>query len=329
MRRLFITTIGAGCFALAHAADCAPNFTSCQPAGAAKTALPSVGKDLAPLYGSLLSSIKGIHAKRNSDPAIDLLARDTPSICCADGTACLNLNTFDIPFCYDRFTTNFVLADGTSGTLDSGSLSLINGPQIDLQQGSYTLDGISGNIYGGAPPNPSTLPTPTPYTSSGPDPAIPITDLAGLVTITTTVPGTTIPATTLSATTAALTIALTSGTAVLGAETRTTGGMLVTLDGETQVVGGSQVGVGGSTVVASGPTTVLVRSTVEAKTLSGTTVEPRTETLTTSIPSGTGGAGTRTGTGTGTGTGTRNAAVGPTGLGVGLVGVAVAFAVAF
>jgi len=286
MRGLPVTIGFAACIAIAGAASgdvekrqaCQPNFTACQPAGSVKTTLPAAGSDLAPLYSDLLTSVKGLHAKRDDSTPKDLVTRDTPSICCADGTACLNVVNFNIPFCYDRFTTNFVLADGSSGTLDSGSLSIKGGPQVNLFNGSYA----GGNIYGTSPPNTATLPIPTPYTSSGVGSAIPITDLAGIVTITTTIAGTTIVPTTLPATTQAIPITVHATTSVVDPTTTVVGGSTTVVSGTTSVVGGTTSSLSGSTVTVSA-TTSTSESTQSPTTLSGTTVPPKTSTFTTSL----------------------------------------------
>jgi hypothetical protein len=247
--------------------DCAPNFTSCQPSGSSRTTLPPAGSDLSTLFGSLLTSVKGIRAKRDGAVSAELSKRDSPRICCADGTRCLNLADFNIPFCYDRFTTNFVLADGSSGTLDSGNLDIKDGPRVNMLDGSYSGAGQSGNIYGGSPPDTATLPIPTPYTSSGVGSAIPITGLANIITVTSTVPGTTVGPTTLEATTEEVTLTLSPTTTVVAPTTQVISGTTEVISGTTRIVSAA---------------TITTQSTRPPTTISGTTVNPKTLTYTTS-----------------------------------------------
>jgi hypothetical protein len=104
-----------------------------------------------------------------------------------------------IPFCYDKFTTNFFLPDGSFGTIVGGSYTSPSGDVANLVSGEYTLvDGQKGNIYSdnaSARPDTATLPIPTQFTASGVGTAIPASALGGQVTLTytTTLPGSTIP----------------------------------------------------------------------------------------------------------------------------------------
>lgn len=95
--------------------------------------------------------------------------------------------------------------DGTYGSVVSGVFNTSEGDSVDLVYGDYTMkDGDKGNIYNGAAmstmkPDTSTLPMPTPWTSSGVGSAIAATSLgtmASLSTGTVTIPATTEPAST-------------------------------------------------------------------------------------------------------------------------------------
>lgn len=121
----------------------------------------------------------------------------------------------------DRFTTNFFLSDGSTGTLVNGDYRGPSNSYANLINGTYTSGSTNGNIYNGDNPAPDTaaLPIPTPYTAAGVGSAIPLTALGGGATYTTTITGTTVLATTMAATTeASTTIAATTlqGTTVQG-----------------------------------------------------------------------------------------------------------------
>jgi hypothetical protein len=77
----------------------------------------------------------------------------------------------------DHYTTDYFLPDGSYGSASNGSYTTPNGDTANLITGEYHMkDGTSGNIYTESPadqPDTSELTLPTPYTSSGIDPAIP------------------------------------------------------------------------------------------------------------------------------------------------------------
>ena len=177
----------------------------------------------------------------------------------ADSTQCLLLQTYNIPFCYvrssinksglivngkqDKFTTNFILPGGASGTVVTGNYTASDGV-VNLLTGDYTLtDGSPGNIYGSpsspSKPDTATLTVPTQYTASGVGSAIPLSALGEWSTYTTTIPGTTIAPSTVPAQTIAPSV------------------------------------VSGSTVEAA--------TTKPASTIPGTTVAPVTSTITTRV----------------------------------------------
>jgi hypothetical protein len=77
----------------------------------------------------------------------------------------------------DHYTTDYFLPDGSYGSASNGSYTTPNGDTANLVTGEYHMkDGTSGNIYTESPadqPDTSEMTLPTPYTSSGIDPAIP------------------------------------------------------------------------------------------------------------------------------------------------------------
>ncbi|MCJ1398037.1 hypothetical protein MMC11_001234 [Xylographa trunciseda] len=239
--------------------DCGDNYSQCSPSGASSTTVPDLGAGLSSLYVDLLHSINGISAANRRSTPDDfkalILRSAAPNVCCRDGTDCLALQGLSIPFCYDRFTTDFFLPDGSYGTIDSGNYTTSDGSNANLLSGQYTLsNGTTGNIYGSANspevPNTSTLTLPTPFTSAGVGSAIPASDLGGLATYTVTVPASTIQPTTLPP----------------------------------EVV----------SPVVLGSTTIPTATTDPATTIPGTTIPPTTFTVTTHVAataSSTGGAG--------------------------------------
>ena len=103
----------------------------------------------------------------------------------------------------DKFTTNFILPGGASGTVVTGNYTASDGV-VNLLTGEYTLIGGSpGNIYGSpsspSKPNTVTLTVPTQYTASGVGSAIPSSALGEWSTYKTTIPGTTIAPSTIPA----------------------------------------------------------------------------------------------------------------------------------
>ncbi|KEF61438.1 uncharacterized protein A1O9_03004 [Exophiala aquamarina CBS 119918] len=99
----------------------------------------------------------------------------------AETTECLLLRTWNVPLCWDRFTTNYYLPDGSYGSITTGIYHCASGGSANLFTGDYSLpNGQSGNLYGQDPseqPHTSTLHLPTPYTSSGIGSAIPATEV--------------------------------------------------------------------------------------------------------------------------------------------------------
>jgi hypothetical protein len=149
---------------------------------------PSVGGDLAPLYGEILDSIKGISSSKRS-----LHGRDEEGFCCRQSLDCINVQNLNIPMCYDKFTTNFAFADGSYGSVTTGEYHS-GDAKVDLISGDFSTNGQGGNIYADKPdekPNTSTLSLPAQYTGTGVGAAIPPTELGSIIVYTTTIPGTT------------------------------------------------------------------------------------------------------------------------------------------
>ncbi|KAJ8113361.1 hypothetical protein OPT61_g4498 [Boeremia exigua] len=174
----------------------------CQPSGATGTNSPAVGSDLSSLYSNVLNSVKGIGFNKRS-----LTARAGDSgFCCAASLDCVNVQSLNIPMCYDKFTTNFKLYDGSYGSLTTGEYTSSNGQNVNLLSGDYS----GGNIYSAAPqdkPNTSTLSIPPQYTGTGVGAAIPASELGSVIVYTTVIPGTTFSApTTLPGTIRAATV---------------------------------------------------------------------------------------------------------------------------
>ncbi|TVY73162.1 hypothetical protein LSUE1_G005654, partial [Lachnellula suecica] len=238
---------------------CASSLTLCAPAGATNTLPPSIGTlDFTSLYADLLlSPLPPPPSQRKLKRAT---APNTASLCCQSTLSCLSMSTLALPFCYDKFTTNYYLADSSFGTLANGTYYSRTGDFANLQTGDYTfMNGTSGNIYAADPaakPDTATLPMPTQYTASGVGSAIPASELGGKVTetYTTTLPGSTVAASTVLPST--VSEAVQTQTSVLQATVTTT--------------------VSGSAVVSTMEMTSLEPTTRPASTISGTTVDGTT-----------------------------------------------------
>ncbi|KAK7513073.1 hypothetical protein IWZ03DRAFT_45052 [Phyllosticta citriasiana] len=236
-------------------ATCGKNMQVCSPSGATTSHLPSLGPDLSSLYVDLLSTVDGVHfaAKRHAnsddDDDNDDDKDETVAFCCSAATSCLLLSSSTcpgkIPICYDKYTTNFVLPDGTTGTIAAGTLNLPDGSSADLFSGAYTNASthISGNLYtssssspGGESfshsnhnaaaaaaadkPNTATLSIPPVYTAAGVGSAIPISALGTLVTSVATSVETLVSQATLPPTTRAAAETDAAGSTVAPATTR-------------------------------------------------------------------------------------------------------------
>lgn len=160
----------------------------CQPSGATGTDPPAVGSGLSSLYINVLNSVQSISFSERR-----LTARAaTSGFCCAASLNCVNVQSLNIPMCYDKFTTNFKFPDGSYGSLTTGEYSS-NDQKVNLLSGDYS----SGNIYSAAPqdkPNTAALSIPAQYTGTGVGAAIPASELGSIIIYTTTIPGTTFTA---------------------------------------------------------------------------------------------------------------------------------------
>ncbi|TVY51242.1 hypothetical protein LCER1_G006265 [Lachnellula cervina] len=177
------------------AADCPTGLSLCSPPGATNLDIPQIGSpEFESLYTDLLHSPLPPPKRSRADEG-------TASLCCITSLSCLAMPTLALPFCYDKFTTNFYLPDTSFGTLSLGTYTSCLGDFSDLKTGDYTLkNGTKGNIYSDNPsakPDTSTLVLPTQFTSSGVGPAIPASALGGAMTWS-TLSATTIPPSTRS-----------------------------------------------------------------------------------------------------------------------------------
>ncbi|KAI9840194.1 MAG: hypothetical protein M1837_001866, partial [Sclerophora amabilis] len=178
--------------------ECAINYQPCNPSGVRTTTSPQTGDALSSLFVNILDSIQGIRFdKRQTDEVLDVLeGRDALlPVCCAESTQCLLVHDLDVPFCYDKFTTNFFLPDGSYGTVVTGDYTAADGSHANLLSGDFSLsNGSTGNVYArdkNKKPNTATLTLPTPWTSTGVGVAIDPSTLGGFQTYVMVVPGTT------------------------------------------------------------------------------------------------------------------------------------------
>lgn len=208
-----LTTVYATPLDLIARDECKP----CAPEGATGTDPPEIGSDLKDMYVDLLESVKDIHfRKRETDSVV---ARADGFCCVLD---CVNVQNLNIPMCYDKFTTQYAFPDGSYGSLTTGEYNQ-DGGKVNLINGNYTkAGGETGDIYSadpGAKPNTATLSIPPQWTSAGVGSAIPATELASVVSVTTTnsAPGQTNAATTSAAGASSQTVAAASSSSTAAA----------------------------------------------------------------------------------------------------------------
>ncbi|KAJ4375272.1 hypothetical protein N0V83_002358 [Neocucurbitaria cava] len=202
----------------------------CQPSGATGTTPPAIGTDLSSLYLDVLASVKDIHFKKRS------VESRAEGFCCRQSLNCVNVQSLNIPMCYDKFTTNFAFPDGSYGSLTTGDYSSGSG-SANLLTGNYTNGGQSGNIYASdaqAKPNTATLSIPPQYTGTGVGSAVPASQLGSVIVYTTTIPGTTFTAPTTVAET--VRVATVSGQTVSETVSATTITQATTIAPQTNVV---------------------------------------------------------------------------------------------
>jgi hypothetical protein len=290
--------------------SCTSGYTVCAPSGATTIQVPSIGDSaIQNLFVDLIDSSlpDGNTAVRRSVHDIQANA----SLCCVSSLTCLTMSSLQIPFCYDRFTTNYFLPDDSYGTVVSGSYTTSSGDAANLLSGDYTLkDGTKGNIYANneaAKPNTATLHLPVQFTAQGVGSAIPASALGDVMTITytTVLPRTTVLPGTIAASTRSVQVV---GGSVQPATTQTStlaGSTLVTVEvatTETTMLAGSNVTsaisettlsttLPDSTAVSviqatSVPISTIPATTMDASTIPGTTIDAITTTLITTIPGG-------------------------------------------
>ncbi|EXJ67506.1 uncharacterized protein A1O5_09519 [Cladophialophora psammophila CBS 110553] len=167
--------------------SCSSGYRLCSPDGASTRDVPEIGPGLARLYLNLIQTVNPqpapVHiVPLGSGSAPAHRAREMPgSLCCAETTQCLLVLSYNVPLCWDKFTTDYYLPDGSYGSISSGNYTTPNGDHANLITGSYRLaNGQSGNIYQEdtlEEPNTSTLAVPTPWTSKGVGSAIPASEV--------------------------------------------------------------------------------------------------------------------------------------------------------
>ncbi|KLJ10822.1 hypothetical protein EMPG_13803 [Blastomyces silverae] len=199
--RLFLATalVGFAGWVSASAVSarqyCGPKYEMCAAEGAISAAPPSIGPDMRKLFVSVVESVDVTNPwKRGITKRVDAVPRaELPGLCCKVGMECRLLKNYQTSFCWDRFTTNFYLVDGSYGSILTGIYNTSAGDTVDLVSGKYTRsNGETGNIYDGdeaSKPNTSTMVLPPAWTSKGVGTAIPGSELGDGATYTTTIPG--------------------------------------------------------------------------------------------------------------------------------------------
>ncbi|PVH69216.1 hypothetical protein DL98DRAFT_626091 [Cadophora sp. DSE1049] len=241
------------CSSAKAAVDCVEGYELCSPPGARLTNTPQIGS---PEFQNLFVNIVQSSLPTN-ERADREVAASSASLCCNALLSCFVMSNTRIPFCYDKFTTNYFLPDGSYGTVVGGPYTSRNGDTANLETGEYTLaDGEKGNIYPSGTPDTATLPMPSQFTGTGVGSAVPASSLGREITVTytTTLPGTTRLGTTVSPST---TFSVVQETI-----------LLPTL-------------VSGSTIATTSISTLTVPVTVQGTTVTGVTIAGAVTTVTT------------------------------------------------
>lgn len=167
----------------------------CQPLGATDLRPPIVGPRLNSLYVDVLNSVREIKIDKRT-----VQIRAEKGFCCRQSLDCVNVQSLNIPMCYDKFTTNYAFPDGSYGSLTTGDYTS-GTATANLISGNYTNGSENGNIYAGDPsakPNTSTLSIPPQYTNAGVGAAIPASELGSVGVYQTTISGTAVEMSTIS-----------------------------------------------------------------------------------------------------------------------------------
>lgn len=112
LRSLFIATTALIVTSHGQDADsCTSGFTFCAPVGATSETTPQIGS---PAFQTLfvdivLSSLPSSSKRSSSSSSL------SASLCCRSLLSCLLMVDLEIPFCYDKFTTDYYLPDGSYG----------------------------------------------------------------------------------------------------------------------------------------------------------------------------------------------------------------------
>jgi hypothetical protein len=289
---------------------CPSDYAVCSPSGATTVKVPRIGDSaMQNLFVDLVGSSLPDGNKAALRSMHDI--QSSASLCCVASLTCLTMSSLLIPFCYDRYTTDYFLPDGSYGTVIGGTYKTSSGDVANLLSGDYMLkNGMSGNIYANnesAKPNTATLHLPAQFTGQGVGSAIPPSALGAVVTVTytTVLPGTTILPSTVIASTRSVQVVsgsvqpATTQTSTLVGSTTVSVEMATT---ETTLLAGSTVirtvpGTTLSTTLAdsmavsviqetSVPVSTIPAMTIGASTIPGITVDSITATLITTIPAG-------------------------------------------
>lgn len=162
----------------------------CRPQGATGTNPPAFGSDLSSLYTNILSSVKDIKLPNKKRSVSSLESRQT-TFCCRASLDCVNVQSLNVPMCYDKFTTNYAFSDNSYGSLTTGEYTSNSGT-ANLLTGQFSSGSQQGNIYSSAPaakPNTATLSIPPQFTGTGVGGAVPANQLGSVIVYTTTIPG--------------------------------------------------------------------------------------------------------------------------------------------
>jgi hypothetical protein len=114
LRFAFIATTAFIFASRSQASDnCKAGFTLCAPPGATSETTPQIGTlAFQDLYEDIVFSSLPPSSKSSSSTS-------AASLCCTTSLSCVLMVDLEIPFCYDRFTTNYFLPDGSYGTVAS------------------------------------------------------------------------------------------------------------------------------------------------------------------------------------------------------------------